>query len=174
MAEDRSRILELLDEIRREEAQLSLATRDGPPAIPEPKSPDDEMDPRENEARYLRERAEELLDALSPEERRVEEESEGALRPRAGPGGDGLAVMVGHSRKSTGATAISPPFPPGIGAEEYHWNSSPHGQRPSNDCCPECLDGCGVLHRTFGEAERMLVALRLDTDLRDQHQIFVQ
>jgi hypothetical protein len=34
-------------------------------------------------------------------------------------------------------------------------------------------DGRGVLSRTFDKAERMLVALRVDTDRHDQDQIFV-
>src|SRR5271167_2523679 len=37
----------------------------------------------------------------------------------------------------------------------------------------ERLHGRGVLRRTLGEAERMLVALRVDTDRRDQDQISV-
>jgi hypothetical protein len=118
MNESRTRILELIAELRR--GAEKLATDAGGTGTGETEAA---KAARENAGRYWRERAEELLDALNPEARRLDEPSDEALLERAGPTSDGLAVMVGHSRKSIGASALSPPFPPELEAEEYHWNS---------------------------------------------------
>ena len=127
MSENRRRIIEIIEEIREEQERMEerAEVRTGfETATSEPEAAREEeaLEARENAERYWRERAEELLDALNPQERR-NEASDVATMERAGPHQDGLAVVVGHSRRSLGTSALSPPFPPGLGAEEYHWNS---------------------------------------------------
>ena len=110
------RIAELLEEIRRGSEIISSRR----PGAAESSETEAELESRDDTERYYRERAEELLDALSPQDRRDQGE---AAVSAAEAGAGGLAVMVGHSRRSCGAFALSPPFPPGSGREEYHWNS---------------------------------------------------
>jgi flagellum-specific peptidoglycan hydrolase FlgJ/N-acetylmuramoyl-L-alanine amidase len=123
MAENRTRILELIEEIRGHEQGLANTARERAALEAASEESEEAVEARENAQRYWREREEELLDALNPQERRLDEAVEDFRLERTGPAADGLAVMVGHSRKSMGAYALSPPFPPALQAEEYHWNS---------------------------------------------------
>jgi hypothetical protein len=120
MTESRTRLLELIEELRREAEKLDSATQAGGAGTADS---EEAKALRENTERYWRERAEELLDSLNPDARHLDESSDEPLLERGGPESDGLAVMVGHSRRSLGVSALSPPFPPALEAEEYHWNS---------------------------------------------------
>lgn len=143
MAENRTRILELIEEIRRHEQGPANSVRERATLEAATEESEEAVEARENAERYLRERAEELLDALNPGERRLDEAFEDLRLERAGPSSGGLAVVVGHSRKSIGAFALSPPFPPALQAEEYHWNSELALQIKA------LADSCGIRCRVF-------------------------